>query len=56
MSAATSTLIALLGWALPIVIALVLMIKLYRSPSPEELAEADRVQPDDPAPQAAEQR
>ena len=49
MSAATSTLIALLGWAVPIVIALGFMMKLYRSPSAEELAEADSIQPDDHA-------
>lgn len=56
MGAATSTLIALLAWALPIAIALGFMMRLYRSPSAEELAEADRMQPDDPAPQAAERR
>ncbi|WP_439577339.1 hypothetical protein [Elioraea sp.] len=56
MGAGTSTFIALLGWALPIAIALGLMIRLYESPSPEELTETDKVQPDDPAPQAAERR
>jgi hypothetical protein len=46
MSAGMSTFWALVAWAIPWIIALIFMIKLYESPPPEELERADQVQPD----------
>jgi hypothetical protein len=46
MSAGMSTFWALVLWAVPWIIALIFMIKLYESPSQEELERADQVQPD----------
>lgn len=50
MGAGTSTFIVLLAWAAPIAIAVGLMAKYYRSPSPEELEQYDKMQPDEVAP------
>jgi hypothetical protein len=46
MSAGMSTFWALLLWAIPWIIALIIMIRAYESPSQEELERADQVQPD----------
>lgn len=50
MSAGMSTFVVLLVWAAPIVIALIFMAIYYRSPSQEELAKYDELQPDEVAP------
>jgi hypothetical protein len=46
MSAGMSTFWALVAWAIPWIIALIVMIRAYESPSQEELERADQVQPD----------
>jgi hypothetical protein len=46
MGAAMSTFTVLVAWAIPIVIALIIMSRVYRSPAREELEQADQVQPD----------
>jgi hypothetical protein len=43
MSAGLSTTIVTGLWALPIVVALILMNIYYRPPSPDEMREADEV-------------
>jgi hypothetical protein len=43
MSAGLSTFIVTALWALPIVIALILMVVYYRPPSLEEIRRADEV-------------
>jgi hypothetical protein len=50
MGAGMSTFVVLLAWALPIVIALILMATYYRSPPKEELDQWDALQPDEVAP------
>jgi hypothetical protein len=46
MSAGMSTFWALVLWAIPWIIALIIMITAYKSPSQEELERSDQVQPD----------
>ena len=58
MGAGMSTFVVLLAWAAPIAIALVIMAFNYRSPSAEELARYDSMQPDEvpPTPEALAKR
>ena len=46
MGAGMSTFMVLLAWAIPWIIALIIMIRAYESPSQEELERADQLQPD----------
>ena len=46
MSAGMSTFWALVAWAIPWIIALIIMIWAYKSPSREELEQSDQLQPD----------
>jgi hypothetical protein len=50
MSAGMSTFVVLLAWAAPIAIAVAFMAVNYRSPTPEELEQYDKMQPDEVAP------
>jgi len=43
MGAGLSTFIAIALWALPIIIALILMVAYYRPPNMEEIQKADEV-------------
>jgi hypothetical protein len=46
MGAGMSTFMVLVAWAIPWIIALIIMIRAYESPPEDELARADNVQPD----------
>jgi hypothetical protein len=46
MGAGMSTFWVLVAWAIPWIIALIIMMRVYESPSREELERADQLQPD----------
>ena len=46
MGAGMSTFWVLVAWAIPWIIALIIMFMVYRPPSREELEQLDQLQPD----------